>query len=252
MGRLQYLNLYPMTFHEYLIAMGKDPMAAHVKKNQAGVAQHIQQMILAELKNYFFVGGMPECVKTWRDTGSMLETFKVQSEILDSYRDDFSKYTPRVDTNCMDTVFLNLARAVGEQIKYTRLNQGHTSPTNRKAFDLLVKARLVQKIPAASPGLPLGATANQKKFKTAMLGIGLLQRLCQVPVEMELKQEDRLAMYRGKLADSSWPRNCWLCRTHRSIIGPGKSRAVMQKWISSLCVMETSTQLKSNPVPVAV
>lgn len=201
-GRLQYLNLYPMTFHEYLIAMGKEPMAAHVMKSQAGVAPHIQQMILSKLKNYFFVGGMPECVKTWRDSGSMLETFKVQSEILDSYRDDFSKYTPRVDTSCLDAIFLNVAQSVGEQIKYTRLNQGHTSPTNRKAFDLLVKARLVQKIPAASPsGLPLGATANQKKFKTAMLDIGLLQRLCQVPVEMELKQEDLLAMYRGKLAE---------------------------------------------------
>jgi len=201
-GRLQYLNLYPMTFHEYLIAMGKEPMAAHVMKSQAGVAPHIQQMILSELKNYFFVGGMPECVKTWRDTSSMLETFNVQSEILDSYRDDFSKYTPRVDTTCLDAVFLNVAQAVGEQIKYTRLNQGHTSPTNRKAFDLLVKARLLQKIPAASPsGLPLGATANQKKFKTAMLDIGLLQKLCQVPVEMELKQKDLLAMYRGKLAE---------------------------------------------------
>ncbi len=79
---------------------------------------------------------------------------------------------------------------------------GHTSPTNKKAFELLVKARLVQKIPAANPsGLPLGATANSKKFKAAMLDIGLLQRLCQVPVEMELKQEDLLAIYRGKLAE---------------------------------------------------
>ena len=201
-GRLQYLNLYPMTFHEYLLGMGKEAMAAHVMKSQAGVAPQIQQMILSELKNYFFVGGMPECVQTWCDTGSMLETFKVQSEILDSYRDDFSKYTPRVDTTCLDAVFLNLAQAVGEPIKYTRLNQGHTSPTNKKAFELLVKARLVQKIPAANPsGLPLGATANPKKFKTAMLDIGLLQRLCQVPVEMELKQEDLLAIYRGKLAE---------------------------------------------------
>jgi len=201
-GRLQYLNLYPMTFHEYLLAMGKEAMAAHVMKSQAGVAPQIQQMILSELKNFFFVGGMPECVQTWCDTGSMLETFKVQSEILDSYRDDFSKYTPQVDTTCLDAVFLNLAQAVGEQIKYTRLNQGHTSPTNKKAFELLVKARLVQKIPAANPsGLPLGATANPKKFKTAMLDIGLLQRLCQVPVEMELKQEDLLAIYRGKPAE---------------------------------------------------
>jgi len=67
---------------------------------------------------------------------------------------------------------------------------------------LLMKARLVQKIPAANPsGLPLGATANAKKFKTAMVDIGLLQRLCQIPVEMEFKQENLLAIYRGKLAE---------------------------------------------------
>jgi predicted AAA+ superfamily ATPase len=73
---------------------------------------------------------------------------------------------------------------------------------NHKAFDLLAKAKIIHKIPACDPsGLPLGATANQKKFKAIMLDIGLLQRLCQVPVELELKQENLLAMYRGILAE---------------------------------------------------
>jgi uncharacterized protein len=132
----------------------------------------------------------------------MVETFQVQSEILDSYRDDFSKYTPRINTLCLDAVFLNAAKSIGEQLKYTRLNDGHSSQMNRKAFDLLVKARVLHKIPACDPsGLPLGATANQKKFKASMLDIGLMQRLCQVPVELELQQENLLAMYRGKLAE---------------------------------------------------
>ena len=72
---------------------------------------------------------------------------------------------------------------------------------NRKAFDLLVKAKIVNKIPSCDPfRLPLGATANQKKFKASVLDIGLQQRICQVPAELELQQSNLLAMYRGKLA----------------------------------------------------
>ena len=201
-GRVQYLHMYPMTFYEYLLAMGKELIAEHTLKQSDNVAESVQQMIIGELRSYFFVGGMPECIKTYRDCGSMIETFHVQSEVLDSYRDDFSKYTPQINAMCLDAVFLNTAKSVGEQLKYTRLNAGHSGQMNRKAFDLLVKARIIHKIPACNPsGLPLGATANQKKFKASMLDIGLMQRLCQVPVELELQQENLLAMYRGKLAE---------------------------------------------------
>jgi len=201
-GRVQYLHLHPMAFYEFLLAMGKEPMADYSLTPPKRVAPSIQKMILSELRNYFFVGGMPECVKTWRDSGSMVESFQVQSEILESYRDDFSKYKPRIDTACLDAVFLNTAKSIGEQLKYTRLNSGHSGQMNRKAFDLLNKARIVRKIPSCDPsGLPLGATANQKKFKASLMDIGLLQRICQVPAQLELQQDNMLAMYRGKLAE---------------------------------------------------
>jgi uncharacterized protein len=201
-GRVQYLYMHPMTFYEYLLAMGKESMARFTLKHPSQVAPEIQKKILSELKSYFFVGGMPECVKAYRDSNSMLEAFSVQSEILDSYRDDFSKYTPKIDTTCLDAVFLNVARSIGEQLKYSRLNAEHSGQVNHRALDLLVKARVVYKIPACDPsGMPLGATANQKKFKAVVLDIGLLQRICQVPVELELKQENLLAMYRGVLAE---------------------------------------------------
>lgn len=201
-GRVQYLQMYPMTFYEYLLATGKDVMAEYTISPPNDVDESVQKLILAELRSYFFIGGMPECVKTYRNCGSMVETFQVQSEIIDSYRDDFSKYMMRIDPAYLDAVFLTVAKSVGEQLKYTRLNDTSSSQTNRKAFDLLVKAKMIYKIPACDPsGLPLGATANPKKFKASMLDIGLLQRLCQVPVELELKQENLLAMYRGKLAE---------------------------------------------------
>lgn len=209
-GRVQYLNMGPMTFYEYLLALDRDPMAEAVLSDPAKSGKNVSDMILAELKKYFFTGGMPECVKIWRDTSSMLEVFQVQSEILDFFRDDFSKYTPKVDPTCLDAVFLNTAGSVGEQIKYTRLNHGHTGQTNRKAFDLLAKARVIQKISSCNPpGIPLGANANPKKFKAAMLDIGLLQRLCQVPVEAELRQENLLDIYRGKLAEQFIAQELW-------------------------------------------
>ncbi|MDD2716045.1 MAG: AAA family ATPase [Candidatus Wallbacteria bacterium] len=201
-GRVQYLQMYPMTFYEYLLALGKEAMAEQTLKPPLQISSAIQQMILGELKKYFFVGGMPECVKTYRDSNSLLEVFRVQSEILDSFRDDFSKYKPQIDPSCLDAVFLHVALAVGEQIKYTRLNDGHSGPTNRKAFELLTKAKLIHKIPACNPsGLPLGASASEKKFKASLLDIGILQRLCQVTVDLEIAQENLLAIYQGKLAE---------------------------------------------------
>jgi len=201
-GRVQYLQMYPLTFYEYLLAMGKDVMAEYVISAPEEAEGSVQKLILSELRSYFFVGGMPECVKIYQESGSMVETFKVQSEIIDSYRDDFAKYLTRIDPACLDAVFLNISKSVGEQLKYTRLSDAGSSQTNRKAFELLVKAGMIHKIPACDPsGLPLGATANPKKFKASVLDIGLLQRLCQVPVELELQQENLLAIYRGKLAE---------------------------------------------------
>jgi len=201
-GRVQYLNVHPMTFYEYLLAMGNEPMAALTREPQVDVSEPTQKLILSELKKYLLVGGMPECIKVYRNTRSLLDAFAVQSEIMNSFRDDFSKYKPHIDVRCLDAVFHAAAHAVGEQIKYTRLNDGHTGPTNRKAFDLLCKARILHKISACSPvGLPLSATAKGKKFKACFLDVGLMQNLCEVAADVALGQENLLAIYHGQLAE---------------------------------------------------
>jgi len=201
-GRVQFLQIYPMTFYEYLLALGKEVMAQKVISNPENISDEESISILAELKNFFFVGGMPEVVKVYRDTKSFIETFETQSDIIESFRADFLKYTPKIDISCLDEVFLNVAKSSGEQLKYTKLSPNYSYHTNHKAFDLLVKARVLHKIPSSNPsGLPLGATANSRIFKSAMLDIGLLQKLCQIPVEIEYAQDNLLALYRGKLAE---------------------------------------------------
>lgn len=201
-GRVQFLNLYPMTFAEFLLAGGNEPLFNLLQAPPAPLTETIHQLLRQQLKAYFFVGGMPEAVKAYYDRTSLLDAFEVQSEIIDSYRQDFAKYAPRADKTCLDRVLLSCATKVGEQIKYAQLAEGYSNPTLHKAFDLLCMAKVLNKIPAATAvGIPLGSAVNLKKFKTSLIDIGLMQRLCRLPVDVEMQQQNLLAIYRGKLAE---------------------------------------------------
>jgi predicted AAA+ superfamily ATPase len=159
-------------------------------------------MLCEELKRYFFIGGMPACVKAYQKTGSFADAFEVQAEIVDSYRLDFVKYTPQVDRFCLDAVFSSIAQQVGDQIKYAHLGEGYSNPTLKKAFELLCLANVVRKVSSADPsGLPLGATASSKIFKTLMLDIGLMRHLSGMPADREYAKTDLLAIYRGAMAE---------------------------------------------------
>lgn len=224
-GRVQYLHLNPMTFREYLLGLGNEIAAERAAIHPSEVDEETQRDLLKQLSTYFFVGGMPESVKVYAATGSLVETLKAQSEIVGSYRDDFAKYTPRVDSTCLDAVMLNVARQVGDQIKYTQLDGSHTGPTNRRAFDVLCKARFIHKILSCNPsGLPLGASASDKRFKAALVDIGLLQNMCQVPAELELRENDLLAMYRGRLAEQFVAQELIACHSRELFYWARESR----------------------------
>jgi hypothetical protein len=157
---------------------------------------------LDELRIYFFTGGMPECVNAYDVRQKLKEVFEIQRQLIETYRADFSKYAPYADKRCLNTVLTNTAKMVGQQINYARLTPDFTPPTNKKAFDLLHMARIIHKVPAASPaGLPLGASASSKKFKALMVDIGLMQNLCGINYSEEINRLDLLDIYEGTLAE---------------------------------------------------
>jgi predicted AAA+ superfamily ATPase len=200
-GRVEYLYVLPMTFYEYLIAMDKEVIADKLFIHPSNIAPELQLDILKELKNYFLVGGMPEAVNKFRKSNSFVDVFKIQDNILDSYRQDFHKYRPHIATESLDAVFEYIGKNIGSQLKYTHLDQGHSYKTNQKALNLLVKAMIVHKIPSTNPsGLPLGSSISNK-FKACMLDIGLMQRLCEMDMISEWNKDSLLAMYRGSLAE---------------------------------------------------
>ena len=201
-GRVQFLNLYPLCFAEYLEAIGNGAAATAVQGNPAEISPAVHELLREELKRYFFIGGMPAAVKAYLENNSLRDAFEVQQEIAESYRMDFAKYTPRVDRFCLDSVFTSLSQHIGQQIKYARLGKGYSNPTLKKAFDALCLAQVARRIPSVDPsGLPLGATATAKVFKALMLDIGLMRYLSGMPNDIEYAKSDLLAIYRGAMAE---------------------------------------------------
>lgn len=200
-GRIQFMTLHPLSFPEYLLAIDKENAFKVVMSQPKRVSQTLHDYLNTELKRYFFLGGMPECIKIFRQTGSLHEAFDVQRQICETYEVDFSKYKPKVNHHCLKSVWASVARNVGLQTKYTSLADGFSSPTIKKAYNLLQLANVIKKIQSVNPaGLPLGATASTKIFKSIMVDIGLMRHLSQMPVNIEYNK-DLLDVYRGAMAE---------------------------------------------------
>lgn len=201
-GRVQMMNMYPMSFAEFLKAMGKERLAEIVENSPVEQAEFIHNLLQEELKRYFFIGGMPECVQTFVKTGKMMDVQQVQTDLIETYRQDFSKYAPFSDKRCLNDVLFSVAGNVGQQIKYTRLSEGFSGTTNKKAFDLLRTARVIHKVRTTSPaGLPLAASVSEKRFKAIFLDIGLLARLSGLSLSVEYQKNQLLTIFKGALAE---------------------------------------------------
>ena len=201
-GRIQFLEMFPLTFSEFLLAMGRERLFEVLSHSEANISETVHQLILQNLKDYFLVGGMPEAVHLFSETKNYRLVFEIQEQLIETFRQDFAKYAPFTDKRCLNAVLLNAARMVGQRAKYNRLAEGFSNPTIKKAFDLLRMARIVHKVPAASPaGLPLGASANERKFKIVFLDIGLMQFLNGIQIYQEFSKGDLLSIYNGVLAE---------------------------------------------------
>lgn len=201
-GRVNLLSMSPMNFYEFLKACHKDKLADIILTKPEKLPDPIHNALLDSLREYMYIGGMPQCVNIWRETRSMAEVFNIQDDLAGTYRQDFSKYAPYVDKRSLNNVLGAVAKNIGHQVIYTRLSDEFTGPTNKKAIDLLILAKVISKVRAASPAfLPLTATVPDKRFKALLVDSGILRALNQLPSNIEYLKNDLLQMYHGALAE---------------------------------------------------
>jgi predicted AAA+ superfamily ATPase len=201
-GRIQSLEIHPMNFAEFLLALGNKKAAEICNGPITDVSESTHKFLIEQLRIYWLVGGMPECVKEYVETKSIKQAAEVQDEICETYQMDFGKYKPKTDVNCLATVFASIAAGVGQQLKYTGLAKDYTIPTIKKAYNSLVLARIAQKVKSVStPGIPLEVHASDKKFKSLFLDIGLMNRVMGIDYNESLSHKNLLSIYRGQLAE---------------------------------------------------
>jgi len=201
-GRVQTLEMQPMSFSEFLRACGKNNIDNIITSKPKKLSQVIHQTILEDVFTYFFVGGMPEAVKHFVDTGKLSEVFDIHSDLLYTFTQDFSKYSPVINKECLNTVLMTTGKSIGNQIKYSRLADGFANPTIKKAFTALTNARLIRKVNAATPaGIPLGSASNEKKFKALFLDIGLMAHINGLSGNYVNLRHNMNALFVGELGE---------------------------------------------------
>jgi len=201
-GRLQMLNMYPLTFEEFLVAIGKSLLLEKIRQIDKELPAHIVSIVNEELAKYFMIGGMPECVVSFINHASYVKVSQIQSDLMDTFRQDFSKYAQYSNKRCLNSVLDNVSQRVGEQIKYSHLSQNFSNPTVKKAYELMEMARLFHSVRAASPaGLPIGASVSEKKFKAVFLDIGLLSNMSGLLSREIITKQKLMSGFNGKMAE---------------------------------------------------
>ncbi len=201
-GRVETLSMHPMNFYEFLIAIGNSILTDTLYLPFNELPENFHEIILEELRKYFFIGGMPEAVKTFLKTESYINVFDIQKGLLETYIQDFSKYAGKSNKQCLEEVLLSTAKNVGKQTHYSKLAEGFSNPTIKNAYNLLESAKVISKVSSVNPsGLPLGATVSSKRFKTIFLDIGLMNIACGLQHSSKILNDNLLNIYEGSLAE---------------------------------------------------
>lgn len=186
-GRVQFAYMHPLSFKEFAKGLGY-PLETH-------------EDALRYVREYLSVGGMPAAVQHYKSTRSILECSRIQDILLGTYRADFGKYASNAEQKYLRIVFDGITSLVGEQVKYSKIDDQIKSRELKTALEQLEWAGLVHLIYATSAsGIPLKAQIKQNKVKPLFLDIGLLQRSLEVDPELIWNQE-LIEINKGALAE---------------------------------------------------
>lgn len=177
-GRITYHYLNPMSFFEFVLASGNEPLYRKLSSSdiiKSPLPQTLHEKCLKLYRDYCIIGGMPEVVREWTEHNNLKSCIKLQHDLLATFRDDFHKYGGEADARLLANILLSVSKQLGNKFVYSHVDPSVQLPVIKKALDLLSLARVCIKILHTSGnGLPLGAESNEKFFKALLLDIGLI------------------------------------------------------------------------------
>ena len=187
-GKVQMLNMYPLSFKEFLVAIGREDLIneikLHFEKNEK-MDKNIHELCLRLYRTYTIVGGMPEVVKIYLEEQKVIDTIDIQAEILDSYERDMTKYADNNLSNriisAFDSIPVQLAKE-NQKFQYKIISKGGTSSIFGEAILWLKNSGIVNQIYKVIPELPLEMHKDLVSFKLYMSDVGLFVNKAKYPL----------------------------------------------------------------------
>lgn len=205
-GKVDMLYMYPMDFEEFLLAMGKEQLVELLRSNSWAALTPLRGMLTELLRQYYFVGGMPEAVKTYVERGDIWEVRSIHSKIIDAYRNDMSKHVPKQQVQRINMVWNSIPSQLARDNKkfiYGALRKGARANDFEIAIQWLVDSGLVHKVHRISkPVVQLKFYEDMASFKLFLLDCGLLGALSETPPEQILIGDNVFEEYKGAFTEN--------------------------------------------------
>ena len=205
-GKVDMLYLYPMDFEEFLCAMSKTQLLQLLGKKDWACLSSMQQMLTELLRQYYFVGGMPEAVKAYVERGDIWEVRAIQNKIITAYRNDMSKHAPLQQVQRINMVWNSIPSQLARDNKkfiYGALKKGARANDFEIAIQWLIDAGLVYKVHRVNKAaLPLKFYEDMSAFKLFLLDSGLLGALSETPPQQMLIGNNVFEEYKGAFTEN--------------------------------------------------
>lgn len=204
-GKVDFLELYPLSFREFLMAVTGTQFAKLLDSQDYKMITSFKQTYIEALKQYYFIGGMPEAVENFTEERDFYEVREVQKRILEAYEQDFSKYAPLEIVPKIRMVWNSIPSQLAKENKkflYGLVREGGRAKEYETAIMWLCDCGLVYKIERVKGGgIPLKAYVDQKAFKLFVADVGLLGCMTGLSPKILLDGNDLFTEFKGALTE---------------------------------------------------
>ena len=204
-GKVSFMDLYPLDFEEFLLAMGKAQLAELLEKQDYGTIKKFSNKYENFLKQYCYIGGMPDIVKDFAENKDFISAREIQKEILASYEEDFAKHIPAGTVARTRLLWKSVPAQLSKENKkfiYGAVKDGARAREFEAALSWLINSGLIYKAnKITKPDIPLSAYEDFSAFKLYMLDVGLLGAMSGLEAKTIIDGNKIFEEFKGAIAE---------------------------------------------------
>lgn len=204
-GKVEFLTLQPLNFHEFLRAMGKIDLLQVLQKGDLPLIEIFHEQYIELLRQYYFIGGMPEVLNHFAENKDYYQARQLQQNILTAYENDFSKHAPVQQLPRIRMIWQSIVSQLTKENSkfiYTVLREGARAKDFELAIEWLKDTGLIHKVTRINKaGMPINAYASFSDFKIYFIDVGLLCAMANLTPDILLKENELFVEFKGAISE---------------------------------------------------